>query len=39
VTLSQRGKDPFILDICIRVMYRYQGHNYAFAWVASLAYK
>jgi hypothetical protein len=36
---SARKKDPFILDICIRVIYRYQSHNYTFALAASLVYK
>jgi hypothetical protein len=36
---NQQWKDPFILSIYIRTMYRYQGHNCTFAWAVSHAYK
>jgi hypothetical protein len=39
VTLSQRGKDSLILNTCIRIMCRYQGHKCTFAWIVFLAYK
>jgi hypothetical protein len=39
VSLSQHGKDSFILDVGIRIMCRCQGHKCTFARAASLAYK